>query len=109
IQASWQTVVDTQFCTTIGNHRGDTVSTIEHLMAALAANGIDNVRVEVDGPELPIMDGSAHPFMVLIEKAGVKEKRIPRHVIRILKTITVEEGDRKASLSPAPFYAIEVD
>jgi UDP-3-O-[3-hydroxymyristoyl] N-acetylglucosamine deacetylase len=109
IQASWQTVVDTQSCTTIGNQRGDTVSTIEHLMAALAANGIDNIRVEIDGPELPIMDGSAHPFMVLIEKAGIKEKRTPRHVIRVLKTITVEEGDRKASLSPAPFYAIEVD
>lgn len=109
ILAHWQAVVDTRQCTTIGNSLKATVSTIEHLMAALAANGIDNVRIEINGPELPIMDGSAKPFMDLIDKAGIREQRASRRVIRILKTITVEEGDRKASLSPAPNYEIEVD
>lgn len=109
VKAHWKTVVDTRFCTTIGNGQGVTVSTIEHLMAALAASGIDNVRVDIDGPELPIMDGSAQPFVALIEEAGIKEHRTPRRVIRVLKTVTVEEGDRKVSLTPAPYYEIEVD
>lgn len=109
IKALWKTVVDTRNCTTIGNSQGVTVSTIEHLMAALAASGIDNVRIEIDGPELPIMDGSAQPFVALIERAGVKEQHAPRRVIRVLKPITVEEGDRKATLMPAPYYEIEVD
>lgn len=109
VKALWQTVVDTRLCTTVGNAQGVTVSTIEHLMAALAASGIDNVRVEIDGPELPIMDGSAQPFVALVEEAGVKEQRSPRKIIRVLKTVTVEEGDRKVSLAPAPYYEIEVD
>ncbi len=109
IKATWQTVVDTRRCTTIGNGKGVTVSTIEHLMAALAASGIDNIRVEIDGPELPILDGSAQPFVTLIEEAGVESMRAPRRVIRVLKTVTVEEGDRKASLSPSSTYEIEVD
>jgi UDP-3-O-[3-hydroxymyristoyl] N-acetylglucosamine deacetylase len=109
IKALWQTVVDTRQCTTIGNSQGVTVSTIEHLMAAFAASGIDNARIEIDGPELPIMDGSARPFVSLVEQAGVKEQRAPRRAIRVLKTITVKEGDRMVSLSPAPYYEIEVD
>lgn len=109
VKAHWKTVVDTRNCTTIGNSQGVTVSTIEHLMAALAASGIDNVRIEIDGPELPIMDGSAQPFVALIERAGVREQHAPRRVIRVLKTINVEEGDRKASIMPAPYYEIEVD
>lgn len=109
IKASWRTVVDTRFCTTIGNTQGVTVSTIEHLMAALAAQGIDNIRVDINGPELPIMDGSAEPFSTLLEEAGVKDQKAPRRVIRILKTVTVEEEDRKASLSPSPSYELEVD
>ncbi len=109
VKASWQTVVDTRFCTTIGNGQGVNISTVEHLMAALAASGIDNIRVEIDGPELPIMDGSAHPFVALVEEAGVKEQYAPRRMIRVLKTVTVKEGDRQVSLSPAPYYEIEVD
>lgn len=108
IKASWRTVVDTRFCTTIGNSQGVTVSTIEHLMAALAAQGIDNIRVDINGPELPIMDGSAEPFTTLLEEAGVKDQRAPRRVIRVLKTVTVEEDNRKASLSPSPSYELDV-
>lgn len=109
IKALWHTVVDTRQCTTIGNGQGATLSTIEHLMAALAASGIDNSRVEVSGPELPILDGSAQPFVALIEEAGVREQHVSRRLIRVLKTVTVEEGNRKVSLSPAPYYEIEID
>jgi len=109
ILAHWQAVVDTRQCTTIGNSQGATVSTVEHLMATLAANGIDNLRIEIDGPELPIMDGSAKPFMDLVEAAGIREQRVSRRVIRVLKAITVKEEDRKASLSPAFDCEIEVD
>lgn len=109
LKANWKTVVDTRLCTTIGNHQGVTVSTIEHLMAALAAKGIDNVRVEIDGAEVPILDGSAHPFVALLEEAGVQGQCALRQVIRILKTIIVTDGDRKASLTPAPYYELEVD
>ncbi|MBA3812992.1 MAG: UDP-3-O-[3-hydroxymyristoyl] N-acetylglucosamine deacetylase [Alphaproteobacteria bacterium] len=109
VKASWKTVTDTRFCTTIGNDQGIRISTIEHLMAALAASGIDNIRVEIDGPELPILDGSAQPFVSLVEEAGVYDQRVSRQVIRVLKTVTVTEGDRKASLSPAPYYELEVD
>jgi UDP-3-O-[3-hydroxymyristoyl] N-acetylglucosamine deacetylase len=109
VKALWETVVDTRQCTTVGNNQGVTISTIEHLMAALAASGIDNVRVEIDGPELPILDGSAQPFVDLVDAAGVREQRLPRRVIRVLKNVTVQENDRKASLSPAPYYELEVD
>ncbi len=109
VKALWKNIVDTRNCTTIGNSEGMTISTVEHLMAALAASGIDNIRVEIDGPELPILDGSAQPFVTLIERAGMKDQRAPRRVIRVLKTVTVEEGNRKVSLSPASYYEIEVD
>ena len=109
IKGLWQNVVDTRQCTTLGNSDGVTISTVEHLLAALAAKGIDNVRVELDGSELPIMDGSAQAFVSLIEKAGIREQCVPRRMIRVLKTVTVEEGDRKITLSPAPYYELEVD
>lgn len=109
IKANWQTVVDTRNCTTIGNKQRITVSTIEHLMAALAASGIDNVRVELDGPELPIMDGSAQSFSSLVEEAGIRDQWIPRRVIRVLKNVEVQEGNRKVTLSPASHYELEVD
>jgi len=109
IKALWHTVVDTRQCTTIGNGGGITISTIEHLMAALAANGIDNARVDINGPELPIMDGSAHPFVALIERADIQHQSARRRVIRILKTVEVAEEDgRRATLSPSPFYEIEM-
>jgi UDP-3-O-[3-hydroxymyristoyl] N-acetylglucosamine deacetylase len=109
VKASWKTVTDTRLCTTIGNDQGVSISTIEHLMAALAASGIDNIRVEIDGPELPILDGSAQPFVSLVEEAGLYNQQASRQIIRVLKTVTVTDGDRKASLSPSPYYELEVD
>lgn len=110
IPARWDTVVDTRNCTTIGNSDGVTVSTIEHLMAALAAFGIEDALVEIDGPEMPIMDGSAKDYYTLVEEARPQTSLTPRRVFKILKDIVVEgDGGRSASLTPSDHYALEVE
>lgn len=76
------------------------VSTIEHLMSAMSGLGIDNAFVEVSAPEVPIMDGSAGPFVFLIQSAGIEEQEAPKKFIRILKPIHLEEGDKSVSLEP---------
>ncbi len=76
------------------------VSTIEHLMSAMSGLGIDNAFVEVSAPEVPIMDGSAGPFVFLIQSAGIEEQDAPKKFIRILKPIYLEEGDKSVSLEP---------
>lgn len=101
IPALYHRVVDTRLCTVIGNEAGVTVGTIEHLMSALRGCGVDNIIVELDGPEVPVMDGSAEPFAQLIEQAGLIEQVQPRRAIQILKEIIVEEGGKIARLSPA--------
>lgn len=105
IPARWDYVVDTMLCTKIGNHQGVTVSTIEHIMAALYACEIDNLIIELDGPEVPIMDGSSEPFVDLIETVGFSEQNALRGVIKVLKTITVERGTSIVSLSPAGTFS----
>jgi len=111
IPASWQNVVDTQLCTTIANDSGASVATIEHLMAALAGCGIDNAMVEIDGPEVPVMDGSSAPFVFLIECAGTLEQDRPRRAIRIEKKIEVKEGNWFASVTPGDGFSVafEID
>ncbi len=109
IKARFDAVTDTQLGTTITNEAGVSVSTIEHLMAALVGCEIDNVLVELDGPEVPVMDGSAAPFVFLIECAGVQDLQAPRRVIRILEDITVRDGDRTVTLSPADHFSLEMD
>lgn len=108
IPARWDRVVDTRLCTVIANEHGVRVGTIEHLMAALAGCGLDNVIVEVDGPEVPVMDGSSGPFVFLIECAGVVEQDQPRRVIRILKSISVGEGEAHATLEPDACFSLDV-
>ena len=101
IPARWDRVVETRLCTVIGNDAGVTVGTVEHLMAALRACGVDNAVIELDGPEVPIMDGSSEPFVVAIHKAGVKTQAAPRKAIKILKEVVLEEGDKRVVLKPA--------
>lgn len=101
IPARWDHVVDTRLCTILGNAAGVTVSTVEHLMAALAGLGIDNAEIIVDGPELPVMDGSSAAFVAEIEAVGTVAQAAPRHAIRLLDTVTVRDGDSVASLRPA--------
>ncbi|MDH3660889.1 MAG: UDP-3-O-acyl-N-acetylglucosamine deacetylase [Alphaproteobacteria bacterium] len=100
IEARFDRVCDTTMCTAIGQKGGAVVGTIEHLMAALAAMAIDNVLVEIDGPEVPIMDGSAQPFIFLIECAGLAEQNRPRRWIEILKPVTVTALGKSARLEP---------
>ncbi len=101
VPALWNNVVDTQLCTVIGNDAGVTIGTVEHLMAALRGCNIDNVLVELDGSEVPAMDGSSAPFVQLIEQAGIAQQSAPRRVIKVLKEIRIEEDGKWASLKPA--------
>lgn len=100
ISARFDQVCDTTMCTTIGQRDGALVGTIEHLMAALAALQIDNVLIEIDGPEIPIMDGSAQPFIFLIECAGVVPQDRSRRWIEILKPVTATAHGKSARLEP---------
>jgi len=101
IPARGDLVVQTQLGTVIGNDAGAKVSTVEHLMAAFAALGVDNAVVELDGPEVPIMDGSASPFVDIIDRAGLRRQEAARSYIEILETIEVTDQDKSAKLSPA--------
>jgi len=111
IPACAEAVIRTQLGTVIGNAAGAEVSTIEHLMSAFAALGVDNAIVELDGPELPIMDGSAEPFVRLIDQAGVEAQNAPRRYIEVVEPIEVIEGDKRAALTPADRFemAFEID
>ncbi len=106
IPATWDRVVDTRMSTTVGNEDGATVSTVEHLMAALRGCAIDNAVVDITGPEVPIMDGSAAPFVALIERAGVVGQAAPLRVIRIRKAVVVHDGKRFASLTPGAGFSL---
>lgn len=106
IAARWDNVVETTLCTTLGNDQGVKVCTVEHLMSAFAGMGIDNVLVEVKGPEVPIMDGSAAPFVFLIECAGIAQQTAPRRAIEVLRPVTVRDGQSVVSLLPADEWVV---
>lgn len=110
IPARWDYVTETRLCTVVANKDGASVSTIEHLMSAFAALGVDNATVDIDGPEIPIMDGSAIDFVREIDRAGLTRQKAPRRVLVVKKTITVKDGDKKAILSPADgqYYGFEI-
>jgi len=100
IPAISQFVVDTTLNTSLG--RGSVrIGTVEHLLAALSGCGIDNARIEVDGPEIPIADGSSEPFVGLIREAGIHEQRAPRRYLMVRRPVTVSDEDKLARLSPA--------
>ncbi|HET6520147.1 MAG TPA: UDP-3-O-acyl-N-acetylglucosamine deacetylase [Geminicoccaceae bacterium] len=101
VPARFDAVSDTMMSTTLADRTGGKVATVEHIMAALAACEVDNALIEVGGPEVPIMDGSAQPFVFLIECAGRIEQDRPRRFIEILKPVTVTRGDKIARLEPA--------
>jgi len=105
IPAKAEYVTDTRLCTTIGRE-GANISTVEHLLSALAGLGIDNAHVEVSGPEVPVMDGSSAPFVFLIQCAGIKEQTKAKKVLRVLKKVEVQEGDKRCSLHPAAGFKI---
>jgi UDP-3-O-[3-hydroxymyristoyl] N-acetylglucosamine deacetylase len=108
VAAHFTNVTDTRLCTALSNDDGVGVATVEHLMAALAGCEIDNAEIEVSGPEVPVMDGSAEPFVFLIECAGVVEQSAPRRAIRILKPVVAHIGDAVAKLMPADDFSIKL-
>jgi UDP-3-O-[3-hydroxymyristoyl] N-acetylglucosamine deacetylase len=109
IPVSGEAVVDARLNTMIENAAGVRLSTIEHLMAAFAALGVSNAVVEVDGPELPIRDGSALPFVQLLDRAGFRRQQSPVRYIEILEPIRVQEGDKSAALLPCDRYEMRFE
>jgi UDP-3-O-[3-hydroxymyristoyl] N-acetylglucosamine deacetylase len=100
IAAMWNNTVDAALCTVLSNGEGIEIKTIEHLMAALSGCGVDNAIVELDGPEVPAMDGSAAPFVALIERAGTIAQDRPRRAIKVLKRVRVNGDGASAELLP---------
>jgi UDP-3-O-[3-hydroxymyristoyl] N-acetylglucosamine deacetylase len=100
IRANWANTIDSPLSTVLSNGEGNTAGTVEHLMAALAGAAIDNAIVELDGREVPIMDGSSAPFLFLIECAGVVEQDAARRAIKVLKEVSVTEDGATATLLP---------
>lgn len=105
IPASYDHVSETLLCTSL-QHRGVKIATVEHLLSALAGLGIDNVYVDVNAPELPIMDGSAAPFVFLIQSAGIREQNAAKRFIRILKPVCVKDGDKYVKFTPYNGYKV---
>ena len=109
IRVSGEAVVDARLNTMIENAAGVRLSTIEHLMAAFAALGISNAVIEVDGPELPILDGSALQFVQLLDRAGFRRQSAPVRYIEILEPIRVQDGDKSAALLPCDRYEMRFE
>ncbi|SVB82025.1 uncharacterized protein METZ01_LOCUS234879, partial [marine metagenome] len=109
VRAHRDNVVDSRLCTTIGNGNGLSVGTIEHLMAAFAGCGVENVIVELNGAEVPIMDGSSRSFVFLMECAGIVEQNLPRRAIQVLKEISVGNESRWASISPSDHFSLHCE
>ncbi|MCW4151669.1 UDP-3-O-acyl-N-acetylglucosamine deacetylase [Halomonas sp. 18H] len=99
IPARAENVTDTTLCTALSRD-GVKVATVEHLMSALAGLGIDNAFVDVSAPEVPIMDGSAGPFVFLIQSAGIAEQQAPKQFIRIKREVVLRDGDKEAIFLP---------
>ncbi len=95
-------------CTTLSNAAGVKISTIEHLLAALSATGLDNLYMDVDGEELPALDGSAEPFLKLIEQVGITRQAAARRYIRVVKTIEVKHGQTTARIEPCERLELDV-
>jgi UDP-3-O-[3-hydroxymyristoyl] N-acetylglucosamine deacetylase len=115
VEAKWNHVVPSELCTLLAwqgaNGEKITISTIEHILSALRGANIDNAHITLDGPEVPIMDGSAIEFFTEIEKTGVKTQSAPTKYIRVLKEVRYEEGDKYAVLKPSnmPTFRFDLD
>jgi len=108
VPARAENVGETMLGTTLV--RGETkVSTVEHLLSAFAGLGIDNAIVELSAPEVPIMDGSAGPFVFLLQSAGIEEQRTPKRFVRIKKTVRVEDGDKWAQFDPFDGFKVNFE
>src|SRR5690349_22795410 len=110
IRADVRAVTATEFATVLGDPSGPLCSTAEHVLAALSGLGVDNAVVEIDGPEVPIMDGSAEPFVAAIDQAGIVTLPAPRRFIQVLKPVRVVKDDALGEIRPSePGFRIEVE
>ena len=107
VPAIWSAVTPSRLCTVVENGAGVSVSTIEHLMAALAGSAIHNALIDIDGPEVPILDGSAEPFVAGFIAAGLRPQDAEVRAIRVLKPVEVREGEAVARLDPADMLEID--
>ena len=101
VAASWTNAVPSALCTRLRNDAGTEIATVEHLLAALSGCGVRNALIELDGPEVPILDGSARPFVEAIMAAGIEEQQVADRAIEILRPVEVRRGDAVARLDPA--------
>ena len=109
IPALWSQVGDTRMNTTLAAENGVVIGTVEHLMSAFAGAGIDNCLIDISGAEVPVMDGSAAPFLFLMECAGTVEQEAAKRAIRITKRVVIKDGDRVASLTPSPGFSVRFE
>lgn len=109
IPATWEHAIETPLSSTLVGQDGVKIATIEHLMSALSGCGIDNAVVELSGPEVPAMDGSAAPFVFLIECAGATEQNAPRRALEIRKEVTVSDPHRSATMKPGAGLSIDFE
>ncbi len=107
IPARWDAVVPSRLCTLVANAAGHSVSTIEHVMAALAGCGIHNALIEIDGPEVPILDGSAVPFVTGFLNRGLRAQTSAVRAIRVLQSVEVREGEAVARFDPSDMLEID--
>ncbi len=108
IEANAASIVDTRLCTRLGDGAGASIGTVEHLLAALSICGVDNVDIEIDADEMPILDGSAAPYVEAIERAGLASLAAPRRMITITQPIEVRDGDRSIRAEPADGRLLDV-
>ncbi len=101
-------VTTTELGTNMSNEAGVSVATVEHFLAACAGLGVDNIIAELDGPELPILDGSSKPFVALLEQAGLSVQAAPRRALKILKPVEVRQGPKFARLSPGEGFTMKI-
>ena len=109
IEAIWSNVTNTKLSTTISNQSGTSVSTIEHLMSALSGLHIDNIKIEIDGPEVPIMDGSSIKFVDLIDQTSTRSLNKKRKILKVKKSIKVKNDDSSVELKPNNQFSIDFE
>jgi len=108
LSASCQAISNVTLCTVLSDGNGTSVATVEHMLAAIRGLGVDNIRIEIDSGEVPIMDGSSEPFVDAIDEAGVCEQDAPRRFIKILKPIRIEDGEACGELTPHDGFLVDV-
>jgi len=109
VPGDFRAVSNVMLCTVLSGASGAAVATVEHLLAALRGLGVDNADIEIDSPEIPIMDGSAEPFVDAIEEAGLRELDDPRRFIKVLRPVKVQDGDAYGEIFPYNGFRLDIE